>query len=53
MREASEMLFTKQAQIERLAADRAALQLRLEREVAAAREDAARSRQQVIACFLA
>uniref|UniRef100_A0A7S0WHB5 ABC transporter domain-containing protein n=1 Tax=Chlamydomonas leiostraca TaxID=1034604 RepID=A0A7S0WHB5_9CHLO len=46
LREASDMLFAKQAQIERLGADRAALQMRLEREVAAAREEAARSRQQ-------
>lgn len=46
LREASDMLFSKQAQIERLSADRAALQMRLEREVAAARDEVVRNRQQ-------
>lgn len=41
LREVSDMLYLKQEQLERLAADKAAQQLRLERELALAREQAA------------
>uniref|UniRef100_A0A1D2ABS3 Golgin candidate 1 n=1 Tax=Auxenochlorella protothecoides TaxID=3075 RepID=A0A1D2ABS3_AUXPR len=44
-REATELLFAKQAQLERASADRAALQLALERETANARAAAAEARR--------